>query len=114
LIVAEPEILPPGGPEAGFEGMRVRVAHVKSLGVVGAILALLTMAAAVGFGLLMLFGRSLLAAVVVYLVWPYVFSAPFTQWVFGADHVPFWKLFLLMVLIGTLAKTLLPRSWGRK
>lgn len=112
--MAEPEILPPNGPEAGFEGMRVRMAHVKSLGVVGAILALLTMTAALGFGLLMLFGRSLLAAIVVYLVWPYVFSAPFTQWVFGADHAPFWKLFLLIVLAGTLAKALLPSSWSRK
>jgi hypothetical protein len=114
LIVAEPEILPPNGGDEGFAGMRVRVAHVKSLGLVGALLALLTMAAAVGFGLVMLFGRSLLAAIAVYVLWPYVFSPAFTQWVFGADHAPFWKLFLLMVLIGTLAKMLLPRSWGRK
>lgn len=109
----EPEIVPPGRSEEGFEGVRVRMAHVKSLGLIGALLALLTMGAAVGFGLVMLFGRALLAAGVVYLLWPYVFSPNFTQWVFGADHAPFWKLFLLMVLIGTLAKALLP-TWKRK
>ncbi|MDE2142858.1 MAG: hypothetical protein KGJ84_10635 [Elusimicrobia bacterium] len=107
----EPEILPPGSSEdAGFEGVRVRMAHVKSLGAVGALLALLTMGAALGFGFLMLFGRSLLAAAVVVLLWPYVFSAEFTRFVFGADAAPFWKVFLLMVLIGTLAKALLPSS----
>lgn len=109
----EPEILPPG-PDAGFEGVRVRVAHVKSLGLVGALLALLTMGAAVGFGLLMLFGRSLLAAVVVVVLWPFVFSPEFTLWVFGAESAPFWKVFLLMVILGTLAKTLRPTAWGRR
>ena len=108
----EPEILPPGSSseDAGFEGVRVRMAHVKSLGVIGALLALLTMGAAVGFGFLMLFGRSLLAAAVVVLLWPYVFSAEFTRWVFGADTAPFWKLFLLMVILGTLARALRPTS----
>jgi len=105
----EPEILPPG-PDAGFEDVRVRVAHVKSLGLIGALLALLTMGAAVGFGLLMLFGRALLAAAVVVLLWPYVFSAEFTRWVFGADSAPFWKVFLLMVILGTLARALRPTS----
>jgi hypothetical protein len=118
LIVAEPEILPPNGSDAhddaGFAGVRVKVAHVRSLGIAGAVLALLTMAAAVGFGLLMLFGRALLAAAVIYFVWPYVFSPTFTQWVFAADHAPFWKLFLLTVLAGMLAKAVLPASWGRK
>ena len=106
----EPEIVP---DSESFEGVRVRMAHVKSLGIVGAVLALLTMTAALGFGLLMLFGRSLLAAVAVYAIWPFVFAPEFTRWVFGADHAPFWKLFLLMVLIGTLAKALLPTG-GRK
>ena len=109
----EPEIIPPG-PDAGFEGVRVRVAHVKSLGVIGALLALLTMGAAVGFGLLMLFGRSLLAALVVVALWPHVFSPEFTRWVFGADSAPFWKLFLLVVILGTLAKALRPAAWDRK
>ena len=108
----EPEVLPPGNES--FEGMRVRMAHVKSLGAIGALLALLTMGAALGFGLLMLFGRSLLAAVAVDVMWPYVFSPAFTQWVFGAEDAPFWKLFLLMVLLGMLAKALLPTKWGRE
>ena len=113
--MAEPEIMPPdGADDFGFSGVRVRVAHVRSLGLVGALLALLTMGAALGVGLLMLFGRSLLAALAAYLLWPFVFSPAFSQWMFGADRAPFWKLFLLMVLAGALAKMLLPRSWSRK
>jgi hypothetical protein len=111
--MVEPELIPPH-QDAGISGVRVSVAHVKSLGFIGALLALLTMGAAVGFGLLMLFGRSLLSAAVVVLLWPYVFSAEFTRWVFGADHAPFWKLFLLMVILGTLAKTLRPTAWRGK
>ena len=103
-------------PEPGvdFEGVRVRIAHVKSLGFLGAVLALLTMAAAVSFGLLMLFGRSLLAAAVIVLLWPYVFSGEFTRWVFGTETASFWKVFLLTVILGTLSKTLLPGRWSRK
>ena len=110
--MTEPEIIPPH-EDAGIAGIRVSVAHVKSLGVIGALLALLTMGAAVGFGLLIMFGRSLLAAAVVALLWPYIFSAEFTRWVFGADTAPFWKLFLLMVVFGTLAKTLRPTAWRK-
>ena len=107
MNVMEPEILPPdSGSE--FEGLRVRMTHVKSLGFLGAALALLTMAAALGFGLVMLFGRALLAAGILVLLWPRVFSAEFTRWVFGADGAPFWKVFLLMVLLGTLLKALQP------
>ena len=111
--MVEPEIISPH-QDAGISGVRVSVAHVKSLGVIGALLALLTMGAAVGVGLLMLFGRSLLAAAVVVLLWPFIFSAEFTRWVFGAETAPFWKAFLLMVILGTLAKTLRPTAWRRK
>jgi hypothetical protein len=114
LNAVEPEILPPTGPDAGFDGLRVRVAHVKSLGLIGALLALMTIGAAFGFGLLMLFGRALLAALVVVLLWPYVFGPDFTRWLFGADSAPFWKVFLLLILLGTLAKALRPTSWSRK
>ena len=62
----------------------------------------------------MLFGRSLLATIVVVMTWPYVFSPEFTRWVFGDANISFWKMFLLMVLFGTLAKALLPTSWGRQ
>ena len=107
----EPEIMPPDQPDqdAGLAGIHVRLAHVRSLGVFGALLALLTMLAAVSFGLLMLFGKALAAALIVKLLWPLVFGPEFTRWVFGADSASFLKLFLLMVLISTLAKILLPR-----
>ena len=111
--MVEPEIIPPRQDD-GLSGVRVSVAHVKSLGVIGALLALLTMGAAVGVGLLMLFGRSLLAAAVVVLLWPFIFSAEFTRWVFGADAAQFWKVFLLMLILGTLAKTLRPTAWRRR
>jgi hypothetical protein len=109
----EPEIIPPG-QDAGFEGVRVRVAHVKSLGIIGALLALLTMAAAVGFGLLMLFGKALVAALIVKLLWPVIFGPEFTQMVFGSQSVPFWKVFLLLAAGSVIAKMLWPASWGRR
>ena len=109
----EPEIIPPG-PDAGFEGVRVRMAHVKSLGVIGALLALLALAAAVGFGLLMLFGKALAAALIVKLLWPLVFGPEFTQMVFGSQTVPFWKIFLLLAAGSVVAKMLWPSSWGKR
>lgn len=91
----------------------MKVLHAKSLGFVGAILALLTMAAAFGFALLALFGKALLAAALVKVLWPMVFSPAFTAWVFGAEAVPYWKVFLLMVAGSVVAKLLRPGSWGR-
>ena len=111
--MVEPEIIPPG-PDAGFEGVRVRVAHVRSLGVLGAVLAMLTMMAALGFGVLMLFGKALIAAVLVVLLWPLIFSPEFTQVVFGSRHVPFFKVFLLLAAASIVAKMLWPQSWGRR
>ena len=98
---------------ADFEGVRIRVAHVRSLGIGGALLAMLTMLAAVGFGLMMLFGKALLAAALVKLLWPAVFSAEFTQVVFGTHTVPFWRVFLLLAAGSVVAKMLWPASWGR-
>jgi hypothetical protein len=92
--------VPPGQPE--FEGIKVKVLHAKSLGFVGAVLALL-----------MLFGKALLAAALVWAMWPAVFSPEFTAWVFGAASVPYWKVFLLMVAGSVVAKMLRPGSWGR-
>jgi|CXWL01.1.fsa_nt_gi hypothetical protein len=100
-------------PRNDFEGVRVRVAHVRSLGVIGAFLALITMLAAVGFGLVMLFGKALLAAALVTMLWPAVFSAEFTQIVFGTDSVPFLKVFLLLAAGSVVAKMLWPTSWRR-
>ena len=96
-----------------FDGVKVRVAHVRSLGVVGAFLALMTMLAAVGFGLVMLFGKALLAAGLVKFLWPVVFNSEFTKWVFGSESVPFYKVFLLMVLGSVVAKILRPAAWSR-
>jgi len=96
-----------------FEGVKVRVAHVRSLGIVGAFLAMMTMLAAVGFGFVMLFGKALLAAALVKFLWPVVFNAEFTQIVFGTQSVPFWKVFLLMILGSVVAKMLRPAAWGR-
>ena len=98
---------------AEFEDVRVRVAHVRSLGIIGAFLALMTMLAAVSFGLVMLFGKALLAAVLVTLLWPAVFSAELTQIVFGTHSVPFWKVFLLLASGSVVAKMLWPTSWRR-
>ena len=99
------------GPE--FEGIRVKVAHVRSLGLIGAFLAMMTMLAAIGFGFLMLFGKALLAALLVKFLWTTVFSVEFTQIVFGTQTVPFWKVFLLMILGSVIAKMLRPAAWGR-
>jgi hypothetical protein len=96
-----------------FEGVKVRVAHVRSLGLIGAFLAMMTMLAAIGFGFLMLFGKALLAAALVKFLWPVVFNAEFTQIVFGTQSVPFWKVFLLMILGSVVAKMLRPTTWGR-
>ena len=109
----EAEVVSPSERPQDFEGVKVRVAHVRSLGLVGAFLAMMTMLAAIGFGLVMLFGKALLAALLVKLLWPAVFSAEFTQIVFGTQSVPFWKVFLLMILGSVVAKMLRPTTWGR-
>ncbi len=102
---------PAAGPE--FEGIKVKVAHVRSLGLIGAFLAMMTMLAAIGFGLLALFGKALLAAALVKALWPLVFNAEFTKWVFGSESVPYWKVLLLMVSGSVVAKLLRPAGWGR-
>jgi hypothetical protein len=99
------------GPD--FGGVRVRMAHVRSLGLIGSLLAMLTLLAAVGVSLLMLFGKALLAALLVKFLWPSVFSAEFTRWVFGSESVPFWKVFLLLAVGSVVAKMLRPASWER-
>jgi hypothetical protein len=103
----------PSGTGPEFEGIKVKVAHVRSLGLLGALLALMTMLAALGFGLVMLFGKALLASLLVWALWPAVFSAEFTQVVFGSHSVAYWKVFLLMVLGSVVAKLLRPAAWGK-
>ena len=93
-------------PDQDYQQPRVRLTHVRALGLVGTVLALLTMGAAFGIGFLFFFGKTLLSAAVVWLAWPLVFTPAFTEWVFGAPRPIFWKLFLLFVVAGAVAKLL--------
>ena len=108
------EVLPPR-PEAEPR-VKVRVAGVRTLGVLGTLLALMTMLAAFGFGMLILFGKTLLAAAIVKLLWPAIFSSEFTSWVFGSQSVPFFKVFLLLMAAGMVVRLFRPggSSWLRK
>ena len=108
-IEVEPEVLGPEGAPS-----TVRVGRVQALGVVGAVLAMLTMAAALGFGLLVLFGTTLAAAALAALVWPWIFSPEFTQWVFGEPKVSFWKLFLLSLAAGAVVRLFRRQLWQRR
>lgn len=103
----------PSGAGPEFDGIKAKVVHVRSLGLIGAVLAGLTMLAALGFGLLMLFGKALFASLLVWMLWPVVFGPELTTIVFGAETVPFWKIFLLMVTGSVVAKMLRPAGWGR-
>jgi hypothetical protein len=105
--------MPPSSSGPDFDRVRVRMAHVRSLGLIGGLLAMLTLLAAVGVSLLMLFGKALVAALLIKFLWPFVFSAEFTRWVFGFESVPFWKVFLLLAVGSVVAKMLRPASWGR-
>jgi hypothetical protein len=89
------------------------MAHVRSLGLIGALLAMMTLLTAVAVSLLMLFGKALAATLLVKILWPFVFSNEFTRWVFGSESVPFWKVFLLLAAGSVVAKMLRPASWGR-
>jgi hypothetical protein len=102
--MVEPEIVPPENEARP----RVRLTHVGTLGVFGTIAALLTMFAAVGVGLLVLFGTTLFSALVAWLLWPKIFSPEFTQWVFGTPYAPFWKLFVLFLAAGAIIKMFRP------
>jgi hypothetical protein len=93
-------------PRQDYQQPQVRLTHVRALGIFGTLLAILTMLAAVGVGFVAFFATSLLAAAIVTVAWPLVFSAEFTQWVFGAPHASFWKFFLMFLAAGTVAKVL--------
>ncbi|MBI5881744.1 MAG: hypothetical protein HZB91_01355 [Elusimicrobia bacterium] len=74
------------------------------LGILGAVLACATALAAVVFGVLAMFVTPLIAAAVTTLLWPVIFSQQFTSAVFGTPFLPFWKAFLLFVLIGAVVR----------
>jgi len=107
--VVEAEILPPEHEP------RVHVAGARAPGWFGAGLALLTVAAAFSVGFMALFGRTLFAAVLASLVWPWVFSPEFTAWVFGAPRVAFWKILVLFLALDVIARLFLRRNlWPRR
>ena len=82
--------------------------HFRPLGLLGALLAGGTALSALAVMGLFLFGRVLLLSAVVTLVWPVVFSEPFTLWVFGAPTISFIKVLILFALAELLA------GWIRK
>ena len=83
-------------------------------GVLGAAAAVLTMLAALGVGFVALFGKTLFAAALVCLTWPRIFSPQFTAWLFGDERIVFWKVFLLILTAGFVAKLFRRQSWQRK
>ena len=97
---------------------RVDVEDAESLprtpGLLGAAAAVLTMLAAFTVGFVALFGKTLFAAAVVSFVWPKIFSAQFTAWIFGDERIFFWKVFLLILTAGFVAKLFRRQSWQRK
>ncbi|MBI4377116.1 MAG: hypothetical protein HY549_11790 [Elusimicrobia bacterium] len=110
------EVLPPKQSEPEPQA---KLHHLRALGLLGTLLALLTMLAAFGIGLIVFFGSTLAATLVAMLVWPMVFSPEFTQWVFGSPEPGFRKLFLLFLVIGMIAKLFRPMEvrsplWPRK
>ncbi|MFA6004470.1 MAG: hypothetical protein WC881_10420 [Elusimicrobiota bacterium] len=106
------EILPPG---AAVGDDTPRIADVRAPGWLGAALALLTMTAAFGVGFLALFGRTLLASLLVTLAWPWVFSSQFTAWVFGAERVVFWKILTLFLIVDVIVRLFFRRElWPKK
>ncbi len=86
----------------------------RTPGLLGAAAAVLTMLAAFAVGFVALFGKTLFAAAVVSFVWPKIFSAQFTAWVFGGERIVFWKVFLLILTAGFVAKLFRRQSWQRK
>ena len=100
----EAEVISPEPGESWKSRTAVRLKGVRVLGVFGTFLAILTMLAAFGFGLLVFFGTTLVAAGLVRVLWPHIFSPEFTSWVFGSPHARFWKLFLLFFAAGAVLK----------
>jgi hypothetical protein len=107
--VVEAEIMPPEHEP------RIHIAGARAPGWFGAVLALLTVAAAFSVGFMALFGRTLVAAVIATLVWPWLFSPEFTTWVFGAPHIVFWKILVLFLALDMIARLFLRRNlWPRR
>ena len=95
-------------PEPSQEHSEFRWKKVGVLGPFAAVLAVLTILAAFGFGFLAIFATTLVMAAATTLLWPLIFSPEFTQWVFGTPQIQFWKLFLLFLATGTILKLFRP------
>lgn len=83
--------------------------HTITPGPLGKIAAGLTMLAAAMVIGVFLFGKIILLSAAATFLWPVVFSADFTRWVFGADSVPFWKILMIFTFIGFAARWV--RGW---
>lgn len=108
IVAKEPELVE-DAPER-----EPRYRQLRAVGLFGALVALFTMFAALGVGLMALFGTTLLSAFVVWLMWPLVFSEAFTEWVFGEPSAAFWKLFLLFSASGAVMRLFRRQVWLRK
>ncbi|MFA6315877.1 MAG: hypothetical protein WC943_00530 [Elusimicrobiota bacterium] len=90
--------------QPGAAAFSIHIDHGRGLGLLGAVLACATAMAALVFGALAMFVTPLIAGAVTTLLWPVIFSQQFTSWVFGTPYLPFWKAFLLFVLVGAVVR----------
>jgi len=81
-------------------------------GAIGKAVAGFTVLAAALVIAALLFGKILLLSAAAAVLWPLIFSADFTRWVFGADTVPFWKILLIFTFIGFATRWI--RGWMKE
>ena len=107
------EVIPTTEGRSGEERARSGFAayHTITPGPLGKIAAALTMLAAAMVIGAFLFGKIIFLSATATFLWPVVFSADFTQWVFGSDTVPFWRILLVFTFIGFAARWV--RGWMR-
>ncbi|MFH2202932.1 MAG: hypothetical protein ABIJ96_07445 [Elusimicrobiota bacterium] len=86
--------------------------HAVTPGALGKAIAGLTVLAAALVIAALLFGKILLLSAAAALLWPMIFSAEFTRWVFGSATVPFWKILLMFTFIGFAMRWV--RGWMRE
>ena len=106
------EIMPRRTDRRGPEGFSYGFSHHAVtpgwLGKIAAALTFLT-AAAVIAGLL--FGKILFISAAATILWPMIFSAEFTRWIFGTATVPFWKILFIFTFMGFATRWI--RGWMR-
>ena len=72
------------------------------------------MLTALGLGFLFVFGKVIVGALVVSMLWPIVFTQEFTLWVFGAPTLAFWRAFLLLLGDTAVFNVFRRQSWQKK